>query len=57
MTNKCEETMECENIDSQEHILWCEGYEKIEEEKDLSRDYELTKYFQQVLQLREKKLN
>ena len=26
---------ECENRDSQEHILWCEGYEKLREGKDL----------------------
>ena len=47
----------CEHIDSQEHILWCEGYEKGREDEDLSRDYDLTKYFQQVLQLREKNEN
>ena len=45
---------ECEHIDSQEHILWCEGYKTLRANKDLSNDVDLTRYYQQVLLKREK---
>ena len=45
---------ECEHIDSQEHILWCEGNKTLGENKDLSKNGDLTKYYQQVLLKREK---
>ena len=45
---------ECEYVDSQEHILWCDGYKKLRENKDLDNDSDLTRYFQQVMLLREK---
>ena len=45
---------ECEYLDSQEHILWCEGYEKLRENKNLDNDVDLTSYFQQVMLQREK---
>ena len=45
---------ECEHIDSQEHILWCAGYEDLRANKDLSNDVDLTRYYQQVLLKREK---
>ena len=45
---------ECECVDSQEHILWCDGYKKLRENKDLDNDSDLTRYFQQVMLLREK---
>ena len=46
---------ECDHIDSQEHILWCEGYEKLRENKNLDSDHDLTSYFQQVMLQRERK--
>ena len=45
---------ECEHIDSQGHFLWCEGYKTLRENKDLSNDGDLTRYYQQVLLKREK---
>ena len=45
---------ECQHIDSQEHILWCKGYETLRANKDLSNDVDLTRYYQQVLLQREK---
>ena len=45
---------ECENIDSQQHILWCTKYESLRKDKDLSTDKDLTSYFQQVMLYREK---
>ena len=45
---------ECEHIDSQEHILWCDGYKNLRENKDLSSDVDLARYYQQVLLKREK---
>ena len=46
---------ECDYIDSQDHILWCEGYSELRKNKDLDSDYDLTSYFQQVMQCRERK--
>ena len=46
---------ECDYIDSQDHILWCEGYTELRKNKDLDDDYDLTRYFQQVMQLRERR--
>ena len=46
---------ECDYIDSQDHILWCEGYTELRKNKDLENDYDLTSYFQQVMQQRERK--
>ena len=45
---------ECEQIDSQQHILWCKQYESLRENKDLSTDKDLTSYFQQVMLHRER---
>ena len=33
---------ECEHIDSQEHILWWNGYKNLRENKDVSSDVDLT---------------
>jgi hypothetical protein len=46
---------ECSHLDSQEHVLWCEGYTDLRMSKDLSRDKELTTYYQQVMNMRERK--
>ena len=45
---------DCQSVDSQEHILWCPAYGHLRENKDLNDDRHLTRYFQQVLQLRDK---
>ena len=37
---KCDE---CFNIDSQEHLLWCPGYKKFRENKDLDDDKDLVR--------------
>ena len=44
---------DCSSIDSQEHILWCPAYGHLRMNKDLQDDKHLTRYFQQVLQLRD----
>lgn len=44
---------DCSSIDSQEHILWCPAYGHLRIDKNLQDDKDLTKYFQQVLQLRD----
>ena len=45
---------DCSSVDSQEHILWCPAYGHLRQEKNLEDDKDLTRYFQQVLQLRDK---
>ena len=45
---------DCSSVDSQEHILWCPAYGHLRLEKNLEDDRDLTRYFQQVLQLRDK---
>ena len=45
---------DCQSVDSQEHILWCPAYGHLREDKDLDDDRHLTRYFQQVLRLRDK---
>ena len=51
------ESPECSYLDSQEHVLWCEEYTDLRTNKDLSRDTDLTTYYQQVMKMREKKDN
>ena len=45
---------ECEYLYIQEHIIWCDRYKKLRENKYLDNDSGLTRYFQQVMLLREK---
>ena len=45
---------ECALIDSQEHLLWCDGFEMLRKNKDLTRDNDLTSYFQQIMKIRDK---
>ena len=40
------------SIDTQSHILWCESYKKLREEKDLSSNKDLAQYIQEVLRIR-----
>ena len=37
---------ECEYVDSQEHILWCDRYKKLRENKYLDNESDLARYFQ-----------
>ena len=46
---KCDE---CERVDSIRHIKVCPGYEELRSDKDLSKDEDLVKYFQDVLNVR-----
>ena len=40
---------ECEHIYSREHVIWCDWYKNLRENKDLSNCVDLTCYFQQFL--------
>ena len=44
----------CDYIDSQSHILVCDSYKNLREGKNLSSDYDLVKYFRDVISLRDK---
>ena len=44
---------DCSSIDSHEHILWCPAYGHLRIDKNLEEDKDLTRYFQQVLLLRD----
>ena len=41
-------------IDSESHLLWCEAYGKLRENKDLKNDKDLCQYLQEILSLRTK---
>ena len=43
------------NIDTQSHMLWCEAYKELRTDKDLQSDRDLTKYIQEVLEIRMKR--
>ena len=49
---KCEE---CSNLDSEEHILWCSGYEEFRENLDLENEKDLSKYLQKIYLKRSKR--
>ena len=42
------------NIDTQSHLLWCEAYKKLREDKDLNSDKDLATYIMEVLKIRTK---
>ena len=42
------------NIDTQSHMLWCEAYKELRIDKDLQSDKDLTKYIQEVQEIRMK---
>ena len=42
------------SIDTQSHMLWCEAYKELRMDKDLRSDKDLTKYIQEVLEIRMK---
>ena len=41
------------NIDTQSHILWCEAYTNLRENRNLDNDKDLVWYITQVLKRRE----
>ena len=48
---KCDE---CQNLDSEEHLLWCKGYETIREHLNLENEKELSSYLQKIVKKRSK---
>ena len=44
----------CDRMDSQSHVIICEGYKHLREGKDLNSDTDLVDYFKGVISLREK---
>ena len=44
----------CQKIDSEEHILWCDGYKELREGKNLDNDKDLCKYLQKIQKIRER---
>ena len=46
---------ECQNLDSEEHLLWCKGYEEIREHWNLENEKELSSYIQKIVQKNEAK--
>ena len=42
------------NIDTQSHLLWCESYKKLRENKDLKSDKDLATYLMEVFKIRTK---
>ena len=43
---------QCKSQDSELHLLWCSGYEKLREGLDLSRISDLCNYLQHIYKLR-----
>ena len=42
---KCDE---CSFLDSEDHLLWCSGYEHMRENIDFGNERELSKYLQKI---------
>ena len=42
---KCDE---CSNLDSEDHLLWCSGYELLRENLDLENEKDLSRYLQKI---------
>ena len=42
---KCDE---CSNLDSEDHLLWCSGYEHMRENLDLENEKDLSKYLHRI---------
>ena len=43
---KCDE---CQHLDSEEHLLWCKGYEEIREYLDIENEKELSSYLEKIV--------
>ena len=46
---KCES---CDNVSTESHILWCDGFKKLREGKDLKSDKDLANYLLKVVKIR-----
>ena len=44
---------ECQSMDSQAHIIWCPVFAPLREGKDLQKDSDLVRYYQQVIKIRD----
>ena len=44
----------CDCMDSQSHVLVCDGYKYLRQDRDLSSDNDLVAYFRDVISLRDK---
>ena len=42
----------CGTLDTQEHVMVCDGYKTIREEKQLKEDKEIVEFFREVIRLR-----
>ena len=42
----------CGEIDTQDHVMECNGYKSIRKGKDLTEDKDLVNYFREVIKLR-----
>ena len=40
---------DCHRMDSENHLLWCESYKKLRENKNLDNDKDLCKYLHDIL--------
>ena len=39
----------CQKMDSESHLLWCDAYKELRQNKNLSNDKDLCKYLQDIL--------
>ena len=44
--------IDCDKLDTQEHILGCPSYEHLRKDKNLQNDSDLVQYFRQVINMR-----
>ena len=44
----------CKKMDSESHLLWCDAYKSLRENKNLNNDKDLCQYLQDILRLRTK---
>ena len=52
--NRLWQCTHCDRIDSQSHVLICEGYKHLRKDKNLGSDSDLVAYFRDVISLRDK---
>ena len=46
---------DCSKLDSEEHLLWCPGYEELRENLNLESESDLSKYLQKIFLIRSKR--
>ena len=51
-------SLECQgchtSVDTQDHVLFCASYSDLRQDLDLSKDNDLTQYYREVMEIREK---